>query len=208
MNLRDCSEIKDAARLVNLLRVGGRLASPATRQVPVFAQPTPQTGNTAVAKAQEDIIAHEQTVVDMTRQRPAERPAERSEPPPPTGDYLSDRITNVLLSMCRRGGFTGALVADMAGLPLADYNCDSEVVGACSSVLGHALEQSARLLNQKDANTIAMDINYVEKIVLRHFDIHGAGHYLMVLCPQSVDERGEVELAIRQIAAQFRSTSS
>lgn len=47
---------------------------------------------------------------------------------------LGDEISNILRGMCRRGGFAGAVVADAAGLPLADFNChvDTEAVSACS----------------------------------------------------------------------------
>ena len=39
-----------------------------------------------------------------------------------------------------------------------------------------------------------MDINYTDKAVLRGLPLAGEPYYIMVLCPQHVDERIEVEV--------------
>lgn len=103
--------------------------------------------------------------------------------------------------MCKRGGFSGAVLADRAGLPVADYNppLDGDALAAYSSVLGGALEQAGRLLGKRDANNLSLDINYVEKIVARRFFAGDQDFCLLVVCPQATDERSELELSIDQI---------
>lgn len=140
---------------------------------------------------------------------PAAAPAPMRAMPEPaagrreTGEvlFLGDEIADILRGMCRRGGFAGAVLADASGLPLADFNCpvDPDAVAACSSVLGDAMRQAGRLLRQNEANNISMDINYVDKVALRRFELFGAPYYVMVICPQHVDERSEVEVSIDRL---------
>ncbi len=103
--------------------------------------------------------------------------------------------------MCKRGGFSGAVIADSAGLALADFNppIDGDVLAAYSAVLGGAFEQAARLLGKRDANNLSLDINYVEKVVARRFVVGDQPCCLLVICPQSIDERSELELSIDQL---------
>lgn len=115
--------------------------------------------------------------------------------------FRGDRIEKTLQVMCKRGDFTGAVIADFSGLPIAAYNSPvgTNALAAFTSVLGTALEKAAHLLDQHEADNISMDINYIDKIVLRRFNIEGLQYYLMVICPQNVDERSEIELSIEQI---------
>ncbi|MEN8152911.1 MAG: roadblock/LC7 domain-containing protein [Acidobacteriota bacterium] len=112
-----------------------------------------------------------------------------------------DPLENLLIGMCRRGGFHGAVIADLNGLPLAVYNSpvDGDVLAAYSSILGESLEKATAFLNQPDANNISMDINILDKIVLRKFSITGKSYYLLIITPQNIDERAEIEVILSQI---------
>lgn len=112
-----------------------------------------------------------------------------------------ERLESTLFSMCKRGGFNSAVVADSKGLPLAVCNSPvgDNTIAAFTSVLGDVLEKTAGLLKQNDANIVSIDINYTDKAVLRRFFISDTPHFLMIICPQEADERSEVELSIDQI---------
>ena len=53
------------------------------------------------------------------------------------------------------------------------------------------------MLDQHEADNISMDINYTDKVVLRRFTVKGLQYYLMIVCPQAVDERSDDELSLR-----------
>ncbi|MDM8541355.1 hypothetical protein QUF90_09720 [Desulfococcaceae bacterium HSG9] len=116
--------------------------------------------------------------------------------------YRGDVLENTVVAMCRRGGFSGAVVADSDGLSLAVFNSpvDEDALAAFTVVLGDALEKAGKVLNQQEASYISMDINYTDKIVLRRFLLDDESpFYMMVICRQEIDERDEVELTIDQI---------
>ncbi|MEN8154310.1 MAG: hypothetical protein ABFR75_09835, partial [Acidobacteriota bacterium] len=69
-----------------------------------------------------------------------------------------------------------------------------------SSILGESLEKAASFLNQPDANNISLDINILDKIVLRKFTPDKIPYYLMVIAPQNIDERAEIEIVINQVS--------
>ena len=117
--------------------------------------------------------------------------------------FRGDKLERALADMCKRSGFIGAVVADNKGLPLAVYNSPvgDDAIAAFTTVLGGALEKAGTLLGQHGAETISMDINYADKVVLRLFTIASAPYFVMVLCPQNVDARSEVELSVTQITA-------
>lgn len=121
----------------------------------------------------------------------------------PLMEYRGDRLEYILSSMCRRGGLSGAVVADAKGLPLADFNSPvgGDTLAAFTSVLGNALERAGTLLGESGAELISMDINYTDKIVLRSFHVEGEQYFFLVICPQELDERTEVELSIEQVTA-------
>ncbi len=114
-----------------------------------------------------------------------------------------DILEETLISMCGRGGFSGSVLADNNGLPLAIYNSpvEEDVLAAFTSILGKSLTESTRLLNQPNANNISMDIDYVNKLVLRKFLVDDTPFFLMIISPQHVDERAELELSINYITA-------
>lgn len=117
--------------------------------------------------------------------------------------YRGDRLENTLFAMCKRGGFLGSVLVDSGGLPLAVYNSpvEEQTIAAFTMVLGDALEKAGKVLEQSDANTISMDINYIDKAVIRRFLINDLPYFLMTICPQEVDERAEVELSIDKITS-------
>jgi hypothetical protein len=84
---------------------------------------------------------------------------------------------------------------------MADFNSPvgADTLAAFTSVLGNALVRAGTLLGEVGAELISMDINYTEKIVLRRFPIEGQQYFFLVICPQELDERTEVELSIEQI---------
>jgi hypothetical protein len=112
-------------------------------------------------------------------------------------------LEEALVSMCKRGEFSGSVLADNNGLPLAVYNSPvkAEVLAAFTSVLGKSLSETSRLLDQPNANNISMDINYMDKIMLRKFLVEEKPYFLMVISPQHVDERSELELSINHISS-------
>jgi hypothetical protein len=119
------------------------------------------------------------------------------------GEFRGDRLENVLYAMCRRGGFSGAVVSDSTGLPLAVFNSpvDNERIAAFTSILGDTMAKAGDFLEAYGAEYISMDINYEDKVVVRRFFYTEMEMYLMVLCAQSMDERAEVEMSIEQIVS-------
>lgn len=181
--LKDSSEILEAAGILDDLSV----KAPGSRMN--FSRPRPNRAQPSVQGA------------SPARQPAPPRGAAAPSPAPPEGEFRGDRLESVLYAMCRRGGFIGALIADNDGLPLAVYNSpiQDEALGAFATILGAALEKAGRLLGQTEANNISVDINYTDKVVLRKFLIREATSFLLIICPQEVDERGEIELSIDQI---------
>ena len=117
--------------------------------------------------------------------------------------YRGDLLEEALVSMCRRGDFTGSVLADNNGLPLAFYNSpvEADALAAFTSILGRSLEETGRLFDQSDANNISIDINYIDKVVLRKFLVNDDPYFVMVISPQEVDVRAELELSINHISA-------
>ena len=180
--LKDSSEILEAARILDEL--AGPEAWIPFRKSGLGRQPLPAPAPKSAPP------------------RPASPPGAPDLLPPPEGETRGARLENLLYAMCKRGGFKGAIIADDDGLPLAIYNSPVQeaAISAFTIVLGDALAKAAKLLDQHDANNISMDINYTDKVVLRRFFIDEIPSYLMVICSQEVDERGEIELSIDQIA--------
>lgn len=116
--------------------------------------------------------------------------------------FRGDKLEDTLISMCQRGEFSGSVLADNNGFPLAVYNSPVEenVLAAFTSILGQSLEETARLLNQPNANNISMDINYIDKMVLRKFYVDEMPFFLLIISPQQVDERAELELSVNLLS--------
>ncbi len=132
--------------------------------------------------------------------RPAAPSGSHSPPPAarPQPVYRAERVRQLLADMCKRGGFSGAVLADRSGLAVAEFNAplDLDSLAAFASVAGETLDQAERLLGKREANNLTLDINYVEKIVVRRFILAQQPAFLLLVCPQSIDERSEVELSV------------
>jgi hypothetical protein len=115
--------------------------------------------------------------------------------------FRGDQLENILYGMCKRGGFSSAMVADRQGLTLGVYNSpvEMEVLAAFTTVLGDTISKAGRFLDQHEANNISLDINYADKAVVRQFTLAEHPYFIMIICPQNVDERSEVELSLEQI---------
>jgi hypothetical protein len=189
--LKDSSEIQEAVKLFDELVAQSAVGfSGALRRAP--AAPRTAAGRPTPAP-----------------RRRSSSPAPGPELPRPSeGHYRGDRLENTLYAMCKRGGFQGAVIADGNGLPLAVYNSPvgDDAIAAFTIVLGDALEKAGRLLDQSDANNISLDINLTDKAVLRRFAISDLPYFMMMICPQDVDERAEAELSIDQIIAILKTT--
>jgi hypothetical protein len=134
--------------------------------------------------------------------KPMAEPVAEPTAEPAVDSERLDPLEHALLRMCKRGGFHGAVLADFGGLPLAIHNSpvEGDLLAAFTTVMGESLVKAATLLNHTNANNISMDINYVDKIVLREFAVGEAQYFLMIICPQTVDERAEVEVSIAHIS--------
>jgi hypothetical protein len=120
----------------------------------------------------------------------------------PETDRSLDPLEQALERMCKRGSFQASVLADNSGLLLATYNSpvEGDIMAAFTSIMGESMAQAATLLRQPNANNISMDINYLDKIILRKFSIEDVPYFLLIISPQQVDERAEVELSITQIS--------
>lgn len=176
--LQGCSELNEAAQLVaELLGLTAPPPTPIVMQTPAMQQPVVN-----------------QPVVQPVSIQPEQMP---------DLIYRGDKLEFILSSMCRRGGLIGAVVADSKGLPLADFNSPvgGDTLAAFTSVLGEALARAGSLLGETGAELISIDINYTDKVVLRRFGLNGEPYFLLVICPQDLDERTELELSIEQLTA-------
>ncbi len=117
--------------------------------------------------------------------------------------FKGDLLEEALVAMCKRGGFLGAVVADVNGLPLTAFNSPVtvEALAAFTTVLGDALAKSGQLLDEPNADNITVYINYTDKAVLRRFMVCDNQYFLMIIAPQEVDERSEVEASITQLTS-------
>jgi len=117
------------------------------------------------------------------------------------GNTRQDRLQASLTAMCERGGFLGAVVADASGLCLAAVTppIAEEQLAAFSSMLGEAMVHAGNLFTSGMANNLSLDINYTDKLAVRRFLFGGVPFCLVVLCPQTCDERAEVELSVDEL---------
>ena len=120
----------------------------------------------------------------------------------PEIDRQLDPLEKALERMCKRGSFQASVLADNSGLLLATYNSpvEGDIMAAFTCIMGESMAQAATLLRQPNANNISMEINYLDKIILRKFSIDRVPYFLLIISPQQVDEQAEVELSITQIS--------
>ncbi len=184
--LKDSSEIQEAAKMLDDLLNQSAVVAPAA---PFF-------------KARPGLPAKNRQPPE-TRPKPSPAPSPDMEMDDTDLVYRGDRLENTLFAMCKRGGFQGAALVDSNGLPLAVYNSpvDEDTIAAAATVLGAALDKAGSLLKQADANYISMDINYIDKAVIRRFAINQQIYFLLAVCPQEVDEKTEFELSIEKVTS-------
>jgi predicted regulator of Ras-like GTPase activity (Roadblock/LC7/MglB family) len=113
------------------------------------------------------------------------------------------QLENVLTDMCGLSGFSSAVLSDADGFPMVAHNSpvENDEMAACTTVLAGALEKAASLLGRDHADLISVDITSTEKASLRRFLVNDTTFFLMIICPQEVDERSEINLAIEQITS-------
>lgn len=187
--LLDSSELREAARLIGALLRPQSVPPPPVPPAPIVP-PLPSLAVPLATVPAPQPEAPPSAVVPVV-------PA----PPPQTFRFRGEQLEHALATMCRRGDLAGAVVADRRGFALAVHNSpvDDDAIAAFTTVLGDALEKAATLLGEHGAENISMDINYTDKVVLRRFSVDGLPYFIMVICPQHVDERSEVEISIDQI---------
>lgn len=123
-------------------------------------------------------------------------------PAPPSPTVLAGtrqaRLDAVLTTACARGGFSSMALCDAAGLPLAVIRSpiDEARLAGLTAVLDEALAKVARLWEGPRPETLSLDIDWSDKLVFRAFTVDDRGYALLAVCPQAVDERGELELAV------------
>lgn len=185
------AELREAGLLLTSSRPSPSRTSPMA--APETAVPPPRVAPASLAVAPARPVAPAAAIAP-----PHPAPAAQRQPV-----YRAERVRQLLADMCKRGGFSGAVLADRSGLALAEFNSplDVDSLAAFASVVGGTLEQAEKLLGKRDANNLALDINYVEKIVVRRFTLALQPAFLLLICPQSIDERSEVELSIDLIVA-------
>ncbi len=162
--LKDSSELAEAARLFRDL----------------FENQAAAGSNLTVAASEGEAASDRSSEQPLAPPPPdaAPPPPEAAPPPPETpagmagdpfpvepeaiaGEYRDDRLEFELVAMCERGGFSGAVVSDTLGLPLAVHNSpvQTDSIAAFSSILGDALAKAGRFLGQPGAENISMHIN-------------------------------------------------
>jgi hypothetical protein len=109
-----------------------------------------------------------------------------------------ERLDALLSTACTRGGFASMALCDEAGLPLAVVHSpiDEDRLAGLTAVLGEALSRVARLWAGPRPEALSLDIDWSDKLVFRAFTADDRGYALLAVCPQAVDERGELELTV------------
>lgn len=183
--LRDSSEIQEALSLLDGLSKSGSVLRTAKAPAAKKSPRRPRRNPKATAPAAAEDAAASETDLGSVEQLP----------------FRDDRIQHLLGAMCRRAGFTGAVLADREGLPLAAYHSPAsiEAASACSSVLGEAMARAASLLEQSHVNHISMTVSETEKICLHTFAVNGLPCHLLILAAQEIDEREEMLQCVRQL---------
>lgn len=122
------------------------------------------------------------------------------------GSNRGERLERTLALLCSRARFTGAAVADGQGLALAAYNCpyDMEALSAFAAIMGEAIVRAGDTIGHAEADALSLDVNFTDKLVVRRFPVGDQTCLLLVLCPQELDERSEMELSIEQISTIIR----
>ncbi len=125
------------------------------------------------------------------------KPERKASPVIVSGSHLE----TILESMCRSGKFNGSVLADRNGLPVAVYKSpvESDFLAPFTIVLDECIEKSSRFINRYNADNISMDINDLDKIVVKKFIAGNKLYFLMIICSQHVNQRPALVNAIAEI---------
>jgi hypothetical protein len=203
ISLKDSSEIEECAALLQELLPPGGTAGYITFDLPKTAE-NDLTGIPAESTLFDAVPAEEPVLPQGTTPPVAAVPEPEQYAPvdeTPASVHREDALATLLQTLCQRGGFSCAIIADDSGLALAEHNppLDTDIMAAFATVLGGAIAQASHFLDQHEANNISMDINYADKAVVRKFTLRDQPFYLFIICPQDVDERNEIELSMDNI---------
>ncbi len=204
-SLKDSSEIVECATLLQGLLPPNGLAEYIT-----FDLPEPESDN--MVKAGRDTLTEvpgtPEYVPELAKTVSSDQEPDQeyiysdaSQAASQAGGHREDALEAALEILCQRGGFSCAIIADDDGLALAEHNppLNTDVMAAFATVLGGAIAQASHFLDQHEANNISMDINYIDKAVVRKFEARAIPFYLFIICPQDIDERNEIELSLDKI---------
>ena len=116
--------------------------------------------------------------------------------------YTDEKLEHLLKNMCLRGNFSHALLADEDGLTLAEYgqSYQYDKVTALGSILAATLEQGKTLFDSDENVNILLELNLLDMAVLRSFNVKESNFYLLVIAPQEIDVKNEVELSMQKVA--------
>ncbi len=193
---------------------------PETQEIPkpeIIEQPEPAPVPVSTPEVEMEIITEQEEEPQIEPETEPETNPETkpqaeavTEPKPTLISYRSRRLQDTLISMCTRGGFTGALLADGNGLPLSIHNApfQEDLLAAFTAVMEEFLEKTERLLPQPIADTISVNFEETDKLILRKFLIKGTPYFLLIKCPRETDERNEMKLSITRLSMILKDRST
>lgn len=157
-----------------------------------------------------ELPAADDEELDFSR---ASREEEKGLPPSPasvknTGiTGKSAMLEDILADLCRRGGFSGAMIADDMGLPVAVSHLrqNQDALAALATVMGESLKQADAILDLKEAETLSLWMSKDEKIILRSFTAQESKLYLLVFAPTNAEPASLLNKAVSIITAALAS---
>lgn len=186
-NLKDSSEIQEAVALLEeFVSQSAVVAPPEPERKGVSGIPGSPVG-TGAAKAEEGR--------GLSGARP--EPLRLKEIVP------EDRLEKVLFDLCSQCGFSGAVVADEAGLPLVVFSSPfgDDTMAALTTLLAEVLNKARKLLDPYVADTILLDISDTDKALLKRLFFDERPYFLLIICPNHVDLRGGVAFTVDQVTS-------
>ncbi|PID76068.1 MAG: hypothetical protein CSB23_00200 [Deltaproteobacteria bacterium] len=198
--LRNSSELAKATELINDLL----LPIPESLQYDVFHNITPSSQHARPEEKGPLFIGEapvEPSPQPVAPQKTVQEPVLLSQEELEDVGFTEERLEKLLANLCQQSSFQSAVVADSKGLPIGGINTPvaMEVLAAFSSVLGDVLDRVPNFFEQYEPGNISLDINYVDKVVVKKFLLEEEFFYLLILCSQDIDERAYIELFSEQI---------
>jgi len=152
----------------------------------------------------QDDIQDETKEQSQPEQQPA--PEVKEDYPSTATSPIEGRLTEALITMCNRGNFTGALLADKSGNLIAYHNnpLAANIVAPVIAAVGESMEKAALGLRLTNANNISMDIDDNNKLAINKFEVYGDYFFLVVICSQKIDQKTELNLSLPGISLIFK----